>query len=368
MYHPILLSSPWQAPEDLDAQIAALLTATEPVLVARSLKEDGHTAYDKDHALKQLETLKTSIASTLTRIYTLTSHAFHVLLRDLIPRARQDKSNLFTHIKGARTDHIINLRAHHDGKRKADAVEMTKEQLRPHSAAHTLHFIEEEYVEKDDDASHYTWNDILNAARTPKMTLFAWVESFTLRTLRYSETVEKISGARLTKINKLIAKQITDEEKLTLSTLNSTYSAIRIQDGNYIFAGLVKLLAQNVTSFTKRYNPIDHPRINKYLRTRARKHGPVPEFMQSSSGGRSNKGKRKTHAPSTRPQRAWSYLQEGQPSSLVSPSPYGKGKSKGDSKGKGKGKGKGKSKGKGKYQPKGKGSGKSGWTSAKGKS
>ena len=146
----------------------------------------------------------------------MTSHSFHVLLRDLIPRARQDKSNLFTHIKGARTDHIINLRAHHDGKRKTDAAEMTKDELRPHSAAHTLHFIEEEYVEKDDDASHYTWNDILNAVRTPRMTLFAWVESFTLRTLRYSETIEKISGARLTKINRLIAKQITEEEKLMI--------------------------------------------------------------------------------------------------------------------------------------------------------
>jgi hypothetical protein len=187
------------------------------------------------------------------------------------------------------------------------------------------------------------------------MTLFAWVESFTLRALRHSETIEKISDARLTKINKLIAKRITDEEKLTISTLNSTYSSIRIRDGDYIFVDMVKLLAQNVTSFTNKYNPIDHPRINKYLRTRARKHGPVPDFKQSSSGGKSHKGKRKTHAPSTRPQRAWSFLQESQPSSLVSPAPsYGKGKSKGDSKGKEKGKGKGKSKGKGKYQPKGK--------------
>ncbi len=137
----------------------------------------------------------------------MTPHTFHVLLRDLIPRARQDKNNLFTHIKVARTHQIINLRAHHDGKRKVSAAEMTKDELKPHSA------VEEEYVEKDDDASHYTWNGILNAVRAPKTTLFAWAESFTLRTLRYSETIEKISGARLTKINKLIAKQITDEKK-----------------------------------------------------------------------------------------------------------------------------------------------------------
>ena len=115
LYHPILLSSPWQAPDDIDNKIEALLAITEPVLLARSLKEDGHTTYDKDNALKQLDVLTASIKSTLQRVYALTSHSFHVLLRDLIPRARQDKNHLFTHIKGARTDHIINLRAHTAG-------------------------------------------------------------------------------------------------------------------------------------------------------------------------------------------------------------------------------------------------------------
>ncbi len=330
----------------MDKQITALLATNEPIIVARSLKEDGHTAYDKDNALKQLEVLATSIKSTLTRIYTLTSHSFHVLLRDLIPRGRHYRSNLFTHIKGARTDHILNLRANHNGKRKAGAAEMTVEQLKPHSAAHTLQFIEEEYVEKDDDAAHYTWNDILNAVRTPKTTLFAWADSFTLRTLRYSETVDKITGVRRTKINKIIAKQITDDEKLTISTLNSAYTAITIQEGAYEYHELVKLLAQNVTSFTRLYQPADHPRIHRYLRTRARKHGAIPDFMQSASKGKKGKGrestKRKTNT--AQPQRAWSYLQDNSPSTLVSPPPYAKGKGKGDSKGKGKGKPKGKCK------------------------
>ena len=171
LYHPILLSSPWQAPDDIDDQIKALLATNEPVLLARSLTEDGHTTYDKDKALKQLDVLTTSIRSTLMRVYTLTSHSFHVLLRDLIPRARQDKNHLFTHIKGARTDHILNLRAHTAGKRSDALPELTEEQLKPHSAAHTLQFIEDEYVEKDDDASHYTWNDILHAVR-PELRYF----------------------------------------------------------------------------------------------------------------------------------------------------------------------------------------------------
>ena len=79
-----------------------------------SEKTDGHTSYDKDNAIKALEdVLATSIKQSLLRIYTMASHTFHVLLRELIPRARADQSHLFTHLKGARTDHIINLRAHH---------------------------------------------------------------------------------------------------------------------------------------------------------------------------------------------------------------------------------------------------------------
>ena len=69
LYHPILLSSPWQAPDDIDDQIKSLLATTEPVLLARSLKEDGHTTYDKDNALKQLDMLTASIKSTLQRVY-----------------------------------------------------------------------------------------------------------------------------------------------------------------------------------------------------------------------------------------------------------------------------------------------------------
>ncbi len=176
LYHPILLSSPWQAPDDIDNQIKALLAANEPVLLARSLKEDGHTTYDKDNALKQLDVLTVSIKSTLQRVYALTSHSFHVLLRDLILRARQDKNHLFTHIKSARTDHIINLRAHTAGKRNDALSPLTGEQLKPHSATHTLQFIENEYVEKDDDAScrnicryrlRVTWDEILPVLIVP---------------------------------------------------------------------------------------------------------------------------------------------------------------------------------------------------------
>ena len=93
----------------MEDQVARLLSTTEPILWA---KADSDDVYTMDTARKQLESLKQSIKNILDRVYTLMSHSFHVLLKDLIPHARQDNSYLFTHIKGARTDHIIALRAH----------------------------------------------------------------------------------------------------------------------------------------------------------------------------------------------------------------------------------------------------------------
>jgi hypothetical protein len=156
LYHPVLLNSPWEAPEDLDEKIAKLLLTTEPILMARAEKEDDKDNRDKDNAGKQI-----AVLYVLERIYKITSHSFHVLLRELIPHGRQDNSSLFTHIKGAWTDHIVALRDHHNKKRDEDLPELKDDELKTHSAKHTLKFIEDLYVEKDDDTSHYTWGEIL---------------------------------------------------------------------------------------------------------------------------------------------------------------------------------------------------------------
>ena len=352
LYHPILLDSPWQAPDDLDSKIGILLSTTEPILMAKATSEDPYTM---DYARKQLDTLKLAIKNLLERVYTITSHSFHVLLRDLIPHARQDNSYLFTHIKGARTDHIIALRAHHSKKREEGLPPLNPDELKPHSAQHTLQFIEDEYVEKDDDASHYTWGDILTATRMPKTSVFAWVDSFTLLTLRYGETVDEVSKIRQIKINRVVAKQITDDEKLTVATLQSAFTAVSIHNGLYPFSELVKLLAQNVTSFTKRYTPHEHPRIMQYLKTRAKRQVILPTFTNPATKAGQGKAKRtKVQKPN---QRQWTYLQEPT-TGLVSPAQYqpkGKGKGKFGNKGKPKGKGKPHQKGTTKGKPKGKG-------------
>jgi len=377
LYHPILLNSPWQAPDDLDQQIEELLKVNEPATVARSEKTDGHTSYDKDNAVKALEVLTTSIKQSLLRIYTMTSHSFHVLLRELIPKARSDHSHLFTHLKGARTDHIINLRAHHGKTRASTLPALSSEELKPHSAEHTLQFLLDEYVELDDDAPHHTWSNILTATRQPRMALYAWVDSFTLLALRYGETVKKITNIRQIKINRTVSKQITDDEKLVISTINPAYSAIVMNSGQYIFTDLVKLLAQNTTSFTKKFVPTEHPRISKFLHTRSLKYRHVMDIMTQGSKGKGKGKPIKRQKVQDGTQRAWAYVTEPGAPGLSAPSPYqkgkgyneGKGKSKMGSKGKGRGKGKSSSssKGKGKGKSKGKAKGNKGKQSPKGK-
>jgi hypothetical protein len=74
---------------------------------------------------------------------------------------------------------------------------------------------------------HYTWGEILTATRLPKVTLFTWVDSFTLLALRYANTVkDKISKGRITKINRAVAKQTTEDEKLIIATLNVNFTCV----------------------------------------------------------------------------------------------------------------------------------------------
>jgi hypothetical protein len=162
-------------------------------------------------------------------------------------------------------------------------------------------------VEVDDDAEHFTWSDIMTATRQPRMTVFAWVDSFTILKLRYGETVTTIHSTRIIKINNIISKQITEDEKSIIATLNPNYSAIDINSGNYELTDLLQLLAQNVTSFTKHYALAEHPRIGKYLRTRSSKYQHLLEITTQGGKGKGQPIKKQKFQNTS--QRAWAYLQ-----------------------------------------------------------
>ena len=185
------------------------------------------------------------------------------------------------------------------------------------------------------------------------------------------------------RIRTLIAKQMTDAEKLTITTIDTGLTADLIDSGTYKLDDLKTLLATHIARFEVAYSPTSSIRIMRYLRTRG------SDFKVDPPSFSKTKGKGKTASPSKRirpsPQRVWRGTEQHIQSSIPCSNQHcvnmniiahthgiedcknkyprfcspGKGKG-GGSKGRGKdGKGRGKGSKGGKGMGKGKGKGKS---------
>jgi hypothetical protein len=95
------------------------------------------------------------------------------------------------------------------------------------------------------------------------MSIYNWVDSFTVRILRHTESPSKKLGKKKRiKVNKIIAKQITDDEKLIITTIDPKFTTTFINTGDYFLNHVISTLAQHSSSFVfKRYIPAEYPRI-----------------------------------------------------------------------------------------------------------
>ncbi len=81
----------------------------------------------------------------------------------------------------------------------------------------------------------------------------------------------------------LISKQITDEEKVVLAGIDSTFTIDNIDKGDFLFRTFQEKLAANASRFqSKKYTP--DSRILTYLKVMAQEFDvPVPTFMRKRS-------------------------------------------------------------------------------------
>ncbi len=119
LYHTMLLKSPWELPVDYWEQLLDLIGEKDPYLITRAQPDpnypfdwwgEEYVSPDGQKALLSIQTTKSSIVILLNRIHKFTSHTFHVLMRELIPGAKEDKSNLFTMINEHRNPYMIRAR------------------------------------------------------------------------------------------------------------------------------------------------------------------------------------------------------------------------------------------------------------------
>jgi hypothetical protein len=92
-----------------------------------------------------------------------------------------------------------------------------------------------------------------------------------------------MSKAEFRKMKCLISKQITDEEKVILAGIDSTFTIENIDKGDFLFRTFQEKLAANASRFqSKKYTP--DSRILPYLKNRTQEFNvPVPSFMRKRS-------------------------------------------------------------------------------------
>jgi hypothetical protein len=149
LYHTMLLKSPWELPVNYRDQVLDLMAEKDPYLITRSQPDpnypyddwgEEYISSDRHKALQSIQTTKSSIVVLLNRIHKFTSHTFHVLIRELIPGAKADKSNLFTMIKEHRNQYMIQARENGN--------------LVPYTAKNTLDFIQDKFVKTNANTAH----------------------------------------------------------------------------------------------------------------------------------------------------------------------------------------------------------------------
>ena len=132
--------------------LPTLVQEKDPLIYAQASSKDPA---ERIKAKTKIKTNVTAIKQALRRIYKLNTDTFHTFLIDLIPRARDNKSHLFTRIKAEREQHLVRQRVYKNAK--GTPTTLTARQSKPHSALHTLEFIEQHYVKENENSVHILW-------------------------------------------------------------------------------------------------------------------------------------------------------------------------------------------------------------------
>ncbi len=180
--HPLLLDSPWEEPENLNNLLLDLVQEKDPIIYAQAISKDPS---ERIKAKTKIKANVSAIKQALRRIYKLNSDAFHAFLVDLIPRARDNKSHLFTRIKAEREQHLVRQRVYK--KAKGTPTALTSRQSKTHSALHILEFIEQHCVKENDNSVHILWTQILLHTREPMTSVYNWTISFELPVRRITQ-------------------------------------------------------------------------------------------------------------------------------------------------------------------------------------
>jgi hypothetical protein len=142
------------------------------------------------------------------------------------------------------------------------------------------------------------------------MNIYNWVVSFEQPLRRLTQCQgSNLDKAQHGRLRTLIAKQITDAEKLKITTIDTALTADMVDKGMYDLDDLKTLLATHISRFDTVYEPSANSRIMRYLRTRARDFQIEPPAFSKAKHKVKGKGKtapaQGAKRPHPVPQRQW---------------------------------------------------------------
>jgi hypothetical protein len=155
-------------------------------------------------------------------------------------------------------------------KDKGSPTALTARHVKTHLALHTLDFIEQHYVKENENSVHILWTQILLHTREQMTNVYNWAVSFESHVRRITQRQRTaLTKDQALRIRTLIANQMTDSEKLTMTTIDTSLTATLIDSGTSKVADLKTLLATHIARFEAACSPTSSVRIMRYLHARA---------------------------------------------------------------------------------------------------
>ena len=126
----------------------------------------------------------------------------------------------------------------------------------PYTAKNTLDFIEKKFVKTNANTAHIAWSNILLHTRIIGQAIYQWQASFDPLIRNFEQARSKKMRKSQTKdVKQLIAKQITDSEKIILSGISAKYSIDNVDKGTFVLKEFQDDLALN-TRLDSRVTPL----------------------------------------------------------------------------------------------------------------
>jgi hypothetical protein len=147
------------------------------------------------------------------------------------------------------------------------AKNRTAAPVNDYSALDTLSFIESNYVQDNENSVHIAWTAILLHTREVLLPLYQWQTSFDPLTRKYEQAKGKgLNKSEFRKLKCLISKQITDEEKIILAGIDSSFTIENVDKGAYVLRNFQDKLALSATYHRLPWvHPLHLPKISLCL-------------------------------------------------------------------------------------------------------